>query len=89
MLRSSGTMRWSTVSSAASCDFLLLRSGALSRMSCLDVVDPDHKRIERIHGGTHLLATTDHNIVNRVTLKFLQRSKFGAWLPNFGFRDSG
>ncbi|GAA5897764.1 alpha/beta fold hydrolase, partial [Sporobolomyces salmoneus] len=36
-------------------------------------VDPEHKRIERIHGGTHLLATTDHNIVNRVTLKFLQR----------------
>ncbi|GAA5871258.1 hypothetical protein JCM16303_000697 [Sporobolomyces ruberrimus] len=37
-------------------------------------VNPDVKRIERINGGTHLLATTDYNIVNRVTLKFLQRN---------------
>ncbi|GAA5934768.1 alpha/beta fold hydrolase [Sporobolomyces koalae] len=37
-------------------------------------VDTSKKRIERIHGGTHLMATTDSNVVNRVTLKFLQRN---------------
>ncbi|GAA6017213.1 hypothetical protein JCM11491_001854 [Sporobolomyces phaffii] len=37
-------------------------------------VDPEKKRVERIHGGSHLLAATDPNIVNRVMLKFLQRN---------------
>ncbi|GAA6060029.1 hypothetical protein JCM10212_001026 [Sporobolomyces blumeae] len=43
----------------------------------LSNVDPSDKRIERIHGGTHLLATTDANVVNRVVLKFLERNHLG------------
>ncbi|GAA6044368.1 hypothetical protein JCM8097_006462 [Rhodosporidiobolus ruineniae] len=37
------------------------------------LVNAPEKRIERIAGGTHFLATTDPNLVNRFTLQFLKR----------------